>query len=153
TIALFIGLAAVNLARPGIGVGLSASAKEGESLATKSMSWGDVLEHIVPTSIFKAAADNEVLQIVFWSIVFAVSLTQLKGPQRQIVLDGLDALAEVMFKFTNLVMKYAPIGVGAAVAVTVGKSGLAVLSNLAELILTLYGALVVFVLIVLLPVA
>jgi len=153
TLALFIGLAAVNLVEPGVGVNLDAPPDAGKEFAAKQTTLAGVLEHIVPTSIFEAAAHNEVLQIVFWSILFAVGLTQTPAKHRDLVLHGLEALAEVMFKFTGLVMKYAPIGIGAAIAVTVGHSGLGVLKNLAMLILTLYGALVVFMLVVLLPTA
>lgn len=153
TLALFIGLAAVNIARPGVGVGLNAPAKEGEQLATRTQTLDDFLKHIVPESVFDAAVRNEVLQIVFWSILFAVALTQVRGRPKEVMLSGMEALSEVMFKFTGLVMKYAPVGIGAAIAVTVGHSGVGVLKNLALLILTLYVALVVFLLVVLLPVA
>jgi proton glutamate symport protein len=153
TLALFIGLAAVNLTKPGVGVNLATPAEEGEKLAKKTQTLGDFLNHIVPDSVFAAAVNNEVLQIVFWSILFGVALTQVKGRSKEVMLEGLDALAQVMFKFTGLVMKYAPVGIGAAIAVTVGHSGLEILKNLAVLILTLYGALVVFLLVVLLPVA
>jgi proton glutamate symport protein len=153
TLALFIGLAAVNIARPGVGVGLNTTTEKGQEFAAKQTTFAGVLEHIVPASVFEAATQNEVLQIVFWSILFAVALTQVRGRPRETMLAGLEALAEVMFKFTGLVMKFAPIGIGAAIAVTVGKSGLKVLENLALLILTLYVALVVFMLIVLLPAA
>ncbi len=153
TIALFIGLAAVNLTRPGVGVNLAAEPEEGEKLAKRTQTLGDFLNHIVPDSVFAAAVNNEVLQIVFWSILFGVALTQVRGRSKEVMLEGLDALAQVMFKFTGLVMKYAPVGIGAAIAVTVGKSGIDVLKNLDLLILTLYAALVVFMLFVLLPVA
>jgi proton glutamate symport protein len=153
TLALFIGLAAVNLTKPGEGVQLAAPAKEGAELAQRKQSLDDFLKHVVPDSVVAAAVNNEVLQIVFWSILFGVGLTQVRGRPKEVMLEGLDALAQVMFKFTGLVMKYAPIGIGAAIAVTVGHSGLAILKNLAVLILTLYGALVVLMLIVLLPAA
>jgi len=153
TLALFIGLAAVNIMKPGVGVGLQAPAQEGEQLATRTQTLDDFLKHIVPESVFDAAVRNEVLQIVFWSILFGVALTLVRGRPKEFMLTGLEALAEVMFKFTGLVMKYAPIGIGAAIAVTVGHSGLQVLKNLGLLILTLYGALVVFLLVVLLPAA
>jgi proton glutamate symport protein len=153
TLALFIGLAAVNLTKPGVGVNLAADPKEGQEQAKKMQTLGDFLEHVVPASVVEAAVKNEVLQIVFWSIIFGVALTQVTGRPKQVMLDTLESLAQVMFKFTGLVMKYAPIGIGAAIAVTVGHSGLGILKNLAVLILTLYGALVVFMLVVLLPVA
>ena len=153
TLALVIGLAAVNLFQPGAGVLLDVPAKEGAEFASKQSTLGGVLEHIVPTSVIDAMAKNEVLQIVFWAILFAIGLTQVKGEHRKTLIQGLEALAEVMFKFTGLVMTYAPIGIGAAIAVTVGHSGLGILFNLGKLILTLYVALVFFMLVVLLPVA
>jgi proton glutamate symport protein len=154
TIALFIGLGAVNLVRPGEGVKLhSSAAVEGQKFAQTKTTLSGVLEHIVPASVVEAAAKNEVLQVVFWSILFAVALTQLRGKPKEVMSATLEALAEVMFKFTGLVMKFAPLGIGAAIAVTVGHSGLEVLWNLGKLILTLYGALVVFLLVVLMPIA
>jgi proton glutamate symport protein len=153
TIALFIGLAAVNITRPGVGVNLQASPEEGQKLASATPTGMGFLEHVVPQSFFEAATNNEVLQIVFFSILFAVALSQVRGRPKEIVLAGCEGLAEVMFKFTGIVMRYAPIGIGAAIAVTVGHSGLGVLINLGKLILTLYGALVVLVLFVLLPIA
>src|SRR4029077_18010476 len=120
TLALFIGLAAVNITKPGLGVGLTVDAKEAAQLATKTQTLDDFLKHVVPESVFDAAVKNEVLQIVFWSILFGVALTQVSGRPKQLMLSWLEALAEVMFKFTGIVMKYAPIGIGAAIAVTVG---------------------------------
>ena len=153
TLALFIGLIAVNITKPGVGVKLTASATAGQELAGKQSTLSGVLEHIVPQSFFEAATHNEVLQIVFWSILFAVGLSQVRGKPKEAMLGFAEALAETMFKFTGIVMRYAPIGIGAAIAVTVGHSGLGVLRNLGVLILTLYGALVAFALLVLLPVA
>ena len=153
TLALFIGLAAVNITKPGEGVVLSGSAEQGSQFAARKQTFSDVLAHIVPESVIQAAASNEVLQIVFWSILFAIALTQVRGKPREWMLSTCESLSQVMFKFTNLVMKYAPIGIGAAIAVTVGHSGLSILINLGKLILTLYGALIVFALLVLLPVA
>jgi proton glutamate symport protein len=153
TLALFIGLAAVNLARPGDGVPLGADPTKGQEQAAKQTTVAGVLEHIVPESVVKAAADNEVLQVVFWSILFAVALTRVPAEKRLIVINTLDAVADVMFKFTGLVMAFAPIGIAAAMAVTVGSGGLHVLGKLALLVGTLYAALVVFILVVLMPVA
>jgi proton glutamate symport protein len=113
-----------------------------------------MLEHTVPQSFFEAAYKNEVLQIVFFTILFAVGLAQVtNGPAKKFMLSLCESLSEVMFKFVGLVMAYAPIGIGAAIAVTVSKSGLGVLKSLGVLVGTLYGALIVFVLFVLLPVA
>ncbi len=153
TLALFIGLGAANLVRPGRGVILSGSAAPGQQLASATPTGTGFLEHVVPTSFFEAATKNEVLQVVFWSIIFAVALSQVRGKPKEIMLAGCEGLAEVMFKFTGIVMRYAPIGIGAAMAVTVGHSGLSVLINLGKLVLTLYGSLVILMLFVLLPVA
>jgi proton glutamate symport protein len=153
TVALFIGLAAVNLVRPGVGVTLAASAETGKELAHNTQTGTGFLEHLVPTSFFDAAAKNEVLQVVFFAVIFAVALSKVQGRSKEIVLAGCEGLADVMFKFTMIVMRFAPFGIGAAIAVTVGQSGLGVLFNLGKLILTLYGALLVFFLVVLLPVA
>jgi proton glutamate symport protein len=155
TLALFIGLAAVNLTKPGVGIVLppSATSQQGQQLAQNQQNLQSYLNHVVPESIVQAAASNEVLQIVFWSILFGIALTQLRGRPKEVVLNFCEGLAEVMFKLTAIIMRYAPIGIGAAIAVTVGHSGLSILINLGKLILTLYGALVVFLLFVLLPVA
>jgi proton glutamate symport protein len=153
TIALIVGLAAVNIAKPGVGVVLSASADAGKALATTKTTFASVLTHAVPTSFFDAASKNEVLQIVVFAVIFAAGLSRVKGKSKEVMLSFCESLSEVMFKFTEIVMKFAPIGIGAAVAVTVGHSGLGVLRNLGALVLTLYGALIVFVLVALVPVA
>lgn len=153
TIALVIGLLAVNLVRPGVGVELNAEPVTGEQLAASKTTFSGVLEHIVPQSFIEAAVHNDVLQVVFFSILFAVALTQVKGRPKEMMLGFCEGLAETMFKFTGIVMKYAPVGIGAAIAVTVGHSGIEVLINLGKLVLTLYGALIVFILVALVPAA
>jgi proton glutamate symport protein len=110
------------------------------------------LERAAPQSFFDAAARNDILEVVVFSILFAVALTQVEERPRRVMLDVCDALAKVMFKFTGLVMWFAPLGVGAAVAVTIGKSGFGVLLGLGKLVLTLYGALLLFVAAALIPV-
>jgi proton glutamate symport protein len=152
TLALVVGLVMVNLVRPGAGVAL-APAGGAPAAAGTPTSLAGILQHIVPQSFFEAAAQNEVLQVVFWSVLFGLALSQVKGRPKELILGFCAGLAEVMFKFTALVMKYAPIGVGAALAYTVGHSGLKVLFSLGALILTLYAALVIFLVAVLLPVA
>lgn len=151
TVALFMGLAAVNITRPGIGVVLPPSASQAEALAHQRPTGTSFLEHLVPSSFFDAAAKNEVLQIVFFTILFAVGLSQVQGKPKEAMLGFCEGLAETMFKFTGIVMRFAPIGIGAAIAVTVGHSGLGILYNLAKLIGTLYLALVVFAIIVFVP--
>jgi proton glutamate symport protein len=155
TAALIVGLAAVNLLRPGVGVALVAAggADTGKQLASTRISFGAVLTHAVPTSFFDAAARNDVLQIVVFAAIFGAALARVPGRPREVMLGFCDSLTQVMFKFTDIVMKFAPIGIGAAVAVTIGHSGLGVLRNLGMLVLTLYIALVVFVIVALVPVA
>ena len=154
TLALIIGLLAVNIVKPGIGVNLSnATVETGAELSKVKTTFVGVIEHTVPQSFADAAAKNEVLQIVFFAIIFAVALSKVQGQQKTTMLAFCESLSEVMFKFVGIVMAFAPFGIGAAIAVTVGKSGLGVLRNLGTLVLTLYGALIVFVLFVLLPIA
>jgi proton glutamate symport protein len=154
TLALVIGLLAVNIVKPGRGVDLgAASAAEGSQLAATHTTFSGVLEHTVPQSFFEAASRNEVLQIVFFAIIFAVALSKVQGSSKTFMLAACESLSEVMFKFVGIVMGYAPIGIGAAIAVTVSKGGLGILRNLGILVGTLYGALIVFVLCVFLPIA
>jgi proton glutamate symport protein len=152
TLALIVGLAAINLVQPGVGVNLQASGQVSE-LTGKTQSLADVITHIIPQSVFEAAAQGEVLQLVVFAVLFSLGLSAVKPERRQIVLSFFEAVSETMFKVTNIVMKYAPIGVGAAIAVTVGHSGVLVLKNLGLLVLTLYGACIVFIIGVLVPVA
>jgi len=153
TLALAVGLVAVNTLQPGVGISLPVTATPGKEITPQKLSLVDMLEHAVPKSFFESAAANDVLPVVVFAVIFAVALTQVSGPPKQTMLNFFEGLSEVMFKFTGLVMYLAPLGIGAAMAVTVGHSGLAVLKNLAWLVLTLYGALVAFLLVVLLPVA
>jgi proton glutamate symport protein len=156
TLALAVGLIAVNLVRPGAGVGLDTTAQVSSTISEasqRSVTFSGVLEHIVPSSFVDAAAKNEVLQVVFWSIIFAVALARTPVGAKKTVLAFAESLSEVMFKFVGIVMAFAPFGIGAAIAVTIGQSGIGVLKNLGILVLTLYGALVVFVVAVLVPVA
>ena len=153
TIALVVGLAAVNIVKPGVGVALSGSVATAEQMASTRPTLASVLEHTVPQSFFEAAAKNEVLQIVFFAVLFGVALSRVTGRSKDVMLAFCESLTDVMFRFTGIVMAFAPFGIAAAVAATVGHSGLGVLANLAKLVATLYGALIVFILIALLPVA
>src|SRR5215470_7640438 len=151
TLALFIGLGAVNLIKPGVGVNLpSEQSAEAKEIAARAgaMTPQDHIVNIFPTSLIKSMADNDVLQIVVFSLIFAIGVASI-GDKGRPMLAFCESLSEAMFKFTNYVMKFAPYGVGAAMAVTVGNKGLTVLKNLGLLILTLYGALFVFIVIVL----
>ena len=154
TLALIVGLTIANIVKPGVGVHLDPEAPIAAIDASAApISLSHILEHVVPQSIFDAAARNDALQIVFFSILFAVALTQVPGPAKWVVLTFCESLSEVMFKLVGFVMKVAPVGIGGAIAATVGKSGLGVLGKLGLLVLTLYGSLIVFALLVLLPIA
>lgn len=153
TLALAVGLLAVNLLRPGDGVQLPAPEAGAAPGVSGGVTLSGLLQHLVPQSFFEAAANNDVLSVVFWSVLFALALTQIREGPRDVVLRFVEGLVEIMFKFTGLVMRFAPIGIGAAIAYTVGHSGLGVFSSLGKLVLTLYLALVVFIVVVLLPVA
>jgi proton glutamate symport protein len=154
TAALVIGLVAVNLVRPGAGVTLAAAPTgAATALATTQVTFTSVVEHTVPQSFFESAAENQVLQVVFFSILFAVALARVPGKPKEVMLAFCDSLSEVMFKFTAIVMAFAPFGIGAAIATTVGASGLGVLKSLAVLVATLYGACLVCVFFVYVPIA
>jgi proton glutamate symport protein len=152
TMALFVGLGAVNLLRPGVGIHLDASNEAGQQLAATKITFESVVEHMAPQSFFDAAARNDVLQVVIFAILFAIALARAKAQPRQNLLAFFESLSEVMFKFTGLVMCFAPFGVGAAVAYTIGVHGIGVVVALGKLVLTLYGALAVFLLFVLVPI-
>jgi len=151
SLALVIGLAAINISKAGVGAQISAPA--GETLPTQKVSAADTILHIFPENIAKSVAEGQVLQVVIFSILFGIALAMVREDRRRPMLQLIDSLAETMFKFTNLVMLLAPLGVGAAIAYTVASTGMGILGNLAKLIATLYVALAVFVLGVLLPVA
>jgi proton glutamate symport protein len=146
TAALFVGLGAVNLVQPGVGVQLQKSAATNVPQAGGGLA--QLLEHTFPTSIFDAMARGEVLQIVVFAVVFGAACTAI-GYKARPVVEFCESLSEVMFKYTNYVMLFAPFGVFGAMAATVGEKGLPVLLNLGKLVLTLYGALIFFVVVVL----
>jgi proton glutamate symport protein len=153
TLALAIGLLAVNIARPGAGVSLPAHSAASAATAPPRLTFPEMILHAFPKNFFESAANNDVLQVVVFSIIFAIALTKVTGKPKETMLNFFEGLSEVMFKFTGVVMMFAPFGIGAAMAVTVGHSGLGVLTNLGKLVLTLYAALIVFIFVVLLPVA
>lgn len=153
TIALFIGLAAINISKAGVGVPTDTGTKT-EALATvKAQTASEVILHVFPENIAKSVAEGQILQIVVFSILFAIALAMLSAEKRAPMMHFAESLSETMFKFTNIVMLFAPIGVGAAIAFTVGDKGLGILKNLFQLLATLYAALIAFLILVLLPVA
>jgi proton glutamate symport protein len=152
TVALFLGLAAINLSRAGVGV-TPPAVTEAPGVTAQAQTASEAILNAFPENVAKAVADGHVLQIVVFSILFGIALALVTESKRQPVLTFCEGLAEVMFKFTRLVMYFAPIGVGAAIAYTVGHMGLGILANLFKLLATLYVALIAFLLLVLLPVA
>jgi proton glutamate symport protein len=154
TLALVIGLIAINLSHAGVGLSLPAATTAAQTItAPPPTHWQDFLLHIFPENIAKSVAEGQILQVAVFAVFFGIALASLSEAKRTPVLRLFESFAEVMFKFTNVVMYFAPIGVGAAMAFTVGQMGLGVLVNLAKLLLTLYAALVAFGLFVLLPAA
>lgn len=146
TIALFLGLGAVNLMRPGDGVKLERTATE-TNLAPPPTLAG-TLEHTFPQSVIDAMARGDVLQLVVFSFLFGAACASI-GLKAGPVVEFCKSLSEVMFRYTKYVMYLAPLGVGAAMAHTIGSKGIGVLLALGKLVLTLYGALAIFIVVVL----
>jgi proton glutamate symport protein len=154
TLALIVGLVAVNGIKPGVGIDLGgADVGAVAEIAQTKVTFAGMLEHIVPTSFIEATARNDALEITAFTILVAIGLARVRGPLRRNLLSVCESLAESMFKVVAIVMKFAPVGIGAAIAVTVGRNGLGVLSHLGMLVLALYGSLIFFALVVLLPIA
>jgi proton glutamate symport protein len=151
TLALLIGLAAINVSRAGVGIQLPASAQQNLNATPHSAT--DLILNIFPENIAKSVAEGQVLQVVVFSVLFGMALALVPEPKRRPLVSFAESLSETMFKFTNLVMLLAPIGVCGAIAYTVGHMGLQVLLPLFKLLATMYVALVVFLLGVLLPIA
>lgn len=149
TVALAIGLLVVNITKPGVGVVLAAQSTEIIQKIGQShpKSFVETLVYMFPSSVVDALARGEVLQIVAFAVLFGMAVSSI-GEKGKPILRAMESLSQVMFKFTNYVMMFAPIGVGAAMAHTIGTQGLGVLVNLGNLILTLYIGLAVFVLVV-----
>lgn len=149
TCALVIGLVVVNVLKPGVGIALPPEAAQA---VQAPQTWDQILLHAVPESVVDAMARGDVLQVVVFGIIFALALGAI-GDKGKPVLELCESISETMFRFTNIIMGYAAIGVGAAIAYTIAVSGAGVLKNLAGLVGTLYIALTLLIVGVLLPVA
>jgi proton glutamate symport protein len=147
TVALVIGLIAVNFVQPGAGMNFQPDAAEGVK-AGKQPTFASFLEHAVPQSVIGAMAEGEVLQVVIFCLIFGAACTVI-GERARPMVEFAESLGEVMFQYTKYVMYLAPFAVGAAIAVVIGTKGLGVLFNLGKLIATVFGALVFFVVAVL----
>ncbi|HEX7140321.1 MAG TPA: cation:dicarboxylase symporter family transporter, partial [Vicinamibacterales bacterium] len=150
TVALFLGLVLVNVFQPGAGLTLPAGADTtaAAGLVQSQQHGWDIFLHLFPTSVVDAMARGDILQVVVFSTFFGVAVAVI-GPKGQPVLDVLESTAQVMFRFTNYVMMFAPVGVFAAMASTVGSKGLGVLFTLGKLVGLMYVGLAIFALIVL----
>jgi proton glutamate symport protein len=153
TLALMIGWAAITLTRAGVGVSLTATADPSLVPPPSTRTWQDLVLEIFPDNFAKAVVDAQMLQVVVFSVLFGIALALIPDDKRKPVLALAESLAETMFRFTRIVMLFAPFGVGAAIAYTVGRLGIGVLSNLFQLVVTFYAAVFAFVVLVLVPVA
>ncbi len=153
TLALFIGLFAINVSKAGVGIVLPPNPDVPPVESIKAQSTSDFILHIFPENFAKAIYEGQILQIVVFSIIFGIAVAMLKDKYRQPMIRFSESLAETMFKFTNIVMYFAPVAVFAAIAYTIGHMGLDILFNLFKLLATLYAALIIFLLFILLPVA
>jgi proton glutamate symport protein len=163
TVALAIGLVAINISQAGIGASGTpiehhATSKievhpANEAAPPPALSWQQFLLRVFPENIASAVAENQILEVAVFALLFGLALGRLSEEKRAPMLRVIESLTETMFAFTNIVMYYAPIGVGAALAYTVAHAGFGVMANLARLLLTLYIALAAFVLLGMLPAA
>jgi proton glutamate symport protein len=153
TLALFIGWGAITVSRAGVGIPLTPPADTGAVSPAAARTWQDIVLDAFPENIGRAVVEAEMLQIVVFSVLFGIALALLPDDKRRPMMAFAESLAETMFSFTKIVMLMAPIGVGAAIAYTVGQLGLGVLSNLLQLLATFYVAVGLFIVGVLLPVA
>jgi proton glutamate symport protein len=153
TLALFIGLIAINISKAGVGINLSAITGNVPAVAGKMQTTQEFILHIFPENIAKAIAEGNILQIVIFSIIFGIALSMLGEKYKTPMLKLTSSLTEVMFKFTGIVMYFAPVAVFASIAFTIGHMGTDVLFTLLKLLVTLYVALIAFLVLVLFPVA
>jgi len=152
TIALFIGLLAINISKAGLGVTIPPVLAQQGIQEVKPQTFEEVVLHIFPENLAKAIYEGQVLQIVIFSILFGIAVAMLKEKHKTRMVNFAESLSEAMFKFTNLVMYLAPLAVFAAIAYSVGHMGLGILTNLFKLLSTLYVALTAFILLVFLPI-
>ena len=153
TLALFIGLLAINLSKAGVGVVLPPNPDVATISSIRELSASDFILHIFPENFAKSIYEGQILQIVIFSIIFGIAVAMVREKHRTPMVRFCESLAETMFRFTNIVMYFAPVAVFAAIAYTVGHMGFDILFNLFKLLATLYVALMVFLVFVLFPVA
>ncbi len=152
TLALFIGLLAINLSRAGVGVTLPQAMAQGTLPEVPKQTWDQIIIHVFPENIAKSIAEGQVLQIVVFSILFGIAVAMVNEKYRTPMVRFAESLSEVMFKFTNIIMYFAPFAVFAALAYSVGHMGIGILVNLGQLLATLYIALLLLLLLVFFPI-
>ncbi len=152
TIALVLGILAINITQAGVGVVYPVGSVDAATQNVSQLKWDDFILHIFPENIVKAVAENQILQVAVFAVLFAIALSRVPEKYRAPMLSLAESLTQTMFSLTKIVMYYAPVGVGAAMAYTVGHLGAGVLLPLSKLILTAYVALFLFLVLVLLPV-
>lgn len=153
TLALVIGLLAINISQAGVGVKIPEAINQSELPHVEAVKGFDLILHIFPENIAKSIYEGQVLQIVVFSILFGIAVAMLKDKHKNPMIRFTESLAETMFKFTQVIMFFAPFAVFAAIAYSIGHMGLDILFNLFKLLATLYVALAIFLLGVLLPIA
>jgi proton glutamate symport protein len=153
TLALFIGVAVINISHAGEGLAMSGSATPSTAQPTTQIRWDDFLVHIFPENLAKSIAEDQILQVAVFAMIFGLALARVPEAKRAPVLSFCESLTQTMFSFTNIVMYAAPVAVGAATAYTVGHMGTGALLPMGKLIAAAYVAFAVFLLGVLLPIA
>ena len=152
-IALFIGLIAINISKAGVGVTIPEAVNQANAPEVVPQTTAEVILHVFPENIAKSIYEGQVLQIVVFSILFGIAVAMMKQKYYGPMIKFTESLAEAMFKFTQIIMYFAPFAVFAAIAYSVGHMGIDILVNLFKLLATLYVALILFLLVVLLPIA
>lgn len=153
TLALVIGLFAINISKAGVGVKIPEAVNQANIPEVPVVTGSDLILHIFPENIAKSIYEGQVLQIVIFSILFGIAVAMLKDKHKTPMIKFAESLAETMFKFTQLIMLFAPFAVFAAIAYSIGHMGLDILFNLFKLLATLYVSLIAFLVLVLFPVA
>lgn len=153
TLALVIGLLAINISQAGVGVVIPEAINQANLPEVAVVTGSDLILHVFPENIAKSIYEGQVLQIVVFSILFGIAVAMLKDKHKSPMIRFTESLAEAMFKFTQLIMYFAPFAVFAAIAYSIGHMGLDILFNLFKLLATLYVSLIVFLVAVLLPIA
>jgi proton glutamate symport protein len=150
TVALVIGLIAINISKAGVGI-VNTGIKEEIPQTIKQQGWKDLVLHVFPENFIKAISEGQVLQIVVFCLFFAISMLFVSKETRKPFITFAESLSSIMFKFTDIIMYFAPFAVGGAIAYTISNLGIDIMKNLIQLLLTLYLSLIAFVLLVFVP--